>query len=297
MDLRQLRYVVKVAQLRSFSRAAAALHISQPALSRQVADFEAKHGSTVFDRTGHGVVPRPSALAMLREAEALLDHAASFARAITAPEGSMQSSIAFGVGPLVAGFLPPVIAAITAEAPRIRLQITIESAPVLVAALERGQIEFGVFSKELAPRARHLSVEPIGRVNIGYVARRGHPLAGRRNIDPIDLVGYPLGSATVPEHAPVKISEAALREPTIRCEQLSVLEETLRSSDMICRTSPDALGARIGGDLVVLDVRGWATRSQELALIASRGVALSPLAQRVVVMLRARLSHGNTAGR
>lgn len=51
MDIKQLRYFVEVARRRSFTAAAAALYVTQPALSRQIADLEDELGEVLFDRS------------------------------------------------------------------------------------------------------------------------------------------------------------------------------------------------------------------------------------------------------
>jgi LysR family nitrogen assimilation transcriptional regulator len=73
MDLTRLQYFVAVAEAGSFSRAAAALHMSQPALSRQVLLLEEEVGQRLFERTGRGVQPTESGLALLAHARGIFD--------------------------------------------------------------------------------------------------------------------------------------------------------------------------------------------------------------------------------
>jgi LysR family nitrogen assimilation transcriptional regulator len=73
MDLTRLQYFVAVAEAGSFSRAAAALHMSQPALSRQVLLLEEEVGQRLLERTGRGVLPTESGLALLAHARGIFD--------------------------------------------------------------------------------------------------------------------------------------------------------------------------------------------------------------------------------
>ena len=73
MDLRQLRYFVAIVEQGSFSRAAAFLHVSQPALSLHVRNMEADLGTTLLFRTPRGVEPTEAGMILLRHARIVMD--------------------------------------------------------------------------------------------------------------------------------------------------------------------------------------------------------------------------------
>ncbi|MGW4650006.1 LysR family transcriptional regulator, partial [Kitasatospora sp. NPDC004289] len=73
MELRTLRYFVAVAEERHVGRAAARLHLSQPALSRAVRQLEAELGAVLLDRSPRGVSPTPAGAVLLTEAREVLD--------------------------------------------------------------------------------------------------------------------------------------------------------------------------------------------------------------------------------
>lgn len=72
MELRQLTYFAKVAELRSVSRAAAALHLTQPSLSRQIQSLERELGCTLFHRTARGLAPTPQGRALRAQVDIVL---------------------------------------------------------------------------------------------------------------------------------------------------------------------------------------------------------------------------------
>src|SRR5215469_6826101 len=78
MELRHLRYFIAVAEERSFSRAAAKLHVSQPPLSRQIRDLEVELGVKLLDRNRQGVRLTRFGNAVLARARALISKADSF---------------------------------------------------------------------------------------------------------------------------------------------------------------------------------------------------------------------------
>ncbi|MCD2514057.1 LysR family transcriptional regulator [Comamonas endophytica] len=108
MDLTRLTYFVAVAEAGSFSRAAAALHLSQPALSRQVLLLEEELGQRLLERTGRGVVLTESGRALLQHAHGILALAAQ-------AESDMQERLRSPRGRVTIGLPPWVARAIAAD--------------------------------------------------------------------------------------------------------------------------------------------------------------------------------------
>lgn len=108
MDLTRLTYFVAVAEAGSFSRAAAALHLSQPALSRQVLLLEEELGQKLLERTGRGVVLTESGRALLQHAHGILALAAQ-------AESDMQERLRSPRGRVTIGLPPWVARAIAAD--------------------------------------------------------------------------------------------------------------------------------------------------------------------------------------
>jgi DNA-binding transcriptional LysR family regulator len=101
MELRHLRYFAAVAEALNFTRAAAHLHVAQPALSRQVADLEEELGVDLLRRTSHGVLLTAEGKLFLEEARAILkraDESVAKVRALARGE----------LGELQVGYVPPL---------------------------------------------------------------------------------------------------------------------------------------------------------------------------------------------
>ena len=108
MDLRRLEYFVAVAEAASFSKAAAALVMSQPALSQQVAALEQETGQRLLTRTGRGAEPTEAGIALLGHARAIFE-LAERARA------DMRERQLVPSGRITIGLPPRVAYAVTAE--------------------------------------------------------------------------------------------------------------------------------------------------------------------------------------
>ena len=72
MQFRQLRYFVKIVEAGSFSRAAATIHVAQPALSQQIAELEERLGLKLLQRSARGVTPTAAGEVLFREASSIL---------------------------------------------------------------------------------------------------------------------------------------------------------------------------------------------------------------------------------
>jgi DNA-binding transcriptional LysR family regulator len=160
MELRHLRYFLGVAEARSFSRAAARLNVTQPALSRQIRDLERELGIRLFDRTGRQVRLTPQGEDLLsRSRNALAEVEAIRDRARSLEEGR-AGILRLGATPqvlqsIVAGFLTryrrshPAVEVQLVEAGGVRLVSLVESGelhlalgPILASERVRDRVLF-----------------------------------------------------------------------------------------------------------------------------------------------------------
>jgi LysR family nitrogen assimilation transcriptional regulator len=97
MQYRQLRYYVKIVEAGSFSRAAALIHIAQPALSLQIAELEDYLGVSLLQRSARGVRPTPAGELLYREATAVLKHLEQIAGVVRSSGGVAQGVVSIGM--------------------------------------------------------------------------------------------------------------------------------------------------------------------------------------------------------
>lgn len=177
-DLRQLRHFVAVAERLHFGRAAAALHMSQPPLSRSIRELESRVGATLLARTRRRVELTPEGVRFLEEARRLL---AQLERAVH-EVGQMASGAG---GRLRLGFvsladygvLPGLLKRFKAARPGVHLALREMLSPEQAAALAAGELDFGLLLPPVdAPGLEHLVMQ---RERFLAALPSRHPLARR----------------------------------------------------------------------------------------------------------------------
>jgi DNA-binding transcriptional LysR family regulator len=187
LDLRKLRYFVAVAESLHFGRAAQALHIAQPALSRQIRALERDVGTPLLTRDSHGVALTDAGRQLLVDAGPLLASAqAARRRATAAARGSQRLMVGFRAGIPVA----PAVQLFAARHPDVvvdvqRIEWDDQASMLLDGRIDVAYVRLPI--DETGLRVAPLFTEP--RV---AVLPAGHPLAGREQITEADLAGEPL---------------------------------------------------------------------------------------------------------
>ncbi len=159
-ELRQLRHFVAVAERLHFGRAAAALHISQPPLSRSIRDLETRVGATLLARTRRRVELTPEGARFLEEAKRVLqqlDHAVlEVARMAAGDSGRLRLGF---VSLADYGVLPGLLKAYKAARPGVALALREMLSPEQAAALAAGELDFGLLLPPVAGELEHIVVQ------------------------------------------------------------------------------------------------------------------------------------------
>jgi LysR family carnitine catabolism transcriptional activator len=192
LGLRELHAFLVLAEQRSFTRAAALCHLSQPAFSALVRALEHTVGARLFDRTtrsveltAEGRVLIEPARRMLRDADAMLadvrDHAAR-----------RRGRVAIALLPsLAAGWLPPLLARFHRQHPGIEIDVADVLSDACIERVRAGSADFALASTRTATPELH--TEEFCRDQFHLVCPRGHALAKRRGrIELKDLAPYPI---------------------------------------------------------------------------------------------------------
>ena len=181
MNLRDLQYLVALADLRHFGRAAEACHVSQPTLSTQVRKLEEELGVALVERAPRQVILTAAGVDIVERARRVLAEVAQMretARRTTDPEaGSIRLGLFPTLGPYL---LPHVVPSLRARFPRLELLLVEEKTEVLLAMLRAGRLDAAVLALPLHEEWLHC--EPLFEEPFMLAVPRGHPLSKRREL-------------------------------------------------------------------------------------------------------------------
>jgi LysR family hydrogen peroxide-inducible transcriptional activator len=151
MELHQLRYLVAVADNRSFTAAAELCHVSQPTLSHQIKKLEEEVGEPLLQRRKKGAYLTPLGERVYRHAHDILKNVESVQQAASAFSHSVQGLLKIGVIPTIAPYLLPGLLRLSQKRhPGINFQITEEPTEHLLASLGNGALDLAILSPPIA---------------------------------------------------------------------------------------------------------------------------------------------------
>jgi LysR family hydrogen peroxide-inducible transcriptional activator len=179
--LRQLEYLIAVADLKHFGRAAQASHISQPTLSQQLRALEERLGVVLIERRLSGAELTPVGREIAERARALVVGVRDIRDLARRARDGAAGTIRFGVTPTLGPYLMPgIIAELHREQPDLRLYIREGIPEDQVLELTRGRLD--MLLGPLPIEGDDLQVEPLFRERLILVAPHDHPLV---DVDPL----------------------------------------------------------------------------------------------------------------
>ncbi|MGW5046943.1 LysR family transcriptional regulator [Streptomyces griseoluteus] len=184
MDLQQMRYVLAVAETRSFTRAAEQCHIVQSALSHQVARLEKELGARLFDRTSRWVRLTTAGEAFLPAARQALEAAERARAEVAAATGEIRGRLTVGSIPTVAAVdLPAVIRSYHQRYPQVQFGLRTGSSELLVEQVREGTLDAAFLGVLPGFRPQGVRDKKLGHGQHVAVVAPGHPLTMHREVD------------------------------------------------------------------------------------------------------------------
>lgn len=193
MELRHLRYFVAVGEAENVSHAALTLHVSQPALSRQIRDLEDELGFALLERAAHSVKLTASGRVFLKESKAVLERVGeAVERARSAvPSGRGELHVGYAMSPTVR-ILPPALRAFQAERPGVKVRLHDLSTTEMLSGLRSGRLQLAIVVCPAPQRLRGLEFEALATGEMILAMSPRHPLARRREVTVREAAAQPL---------------------------------------------------------------------------------------------------------
>lgn len=193
MDLRELEYFLMVAEELNFTRAAQNLHVSQPTLSRQIAQLEETLGATLLNRNNKVLELTEEGFLLKRRAQEMLELYEKTTQEIKRNSSeNIEGTISIGVGVLKSvSLLITMIREFRKKYPLVNFDILTITADVASERLEQGLLDVGMLIEPVSLEKFNYLRMP-GREEMGVLMRDDDVLADKDNIKPTDLLNKPL---------------------------------------------------------------------------------------------------------
>src|SRR6185437_14693432 len=194
MELRHLRYFVAVAELENVSRAALKLHVSQPALSKEIRDLEDDVGFNLLERTAKSVRLTDAGRAFLNEARAVLQHADEAVKKARAVAKAEPTELHVGYSPMpTAEILPKTLRAFQQAMPNVHVRSHDWTNKDILDGIRDGRLQLGLIVPPTKASALHdVRYERLFQERVGVAVAPQHPFARRRAIPITEVAAEPL---------------------------------------------------------------------------------------------------------
>jgi DNA-binding transcriptional LysR family regulator len=189
MELRHLRYFIAVAEAGSVVKAARALNLAQPALSRQIQDLERLLGVTLLERLPHGVQLTRAGKGFLNDARRTLVSAKRAATRVRAAHGTARETLRLGYGELLSNWreLAESMFLFRTAHPKVEIESQHMTGPQIRSALREDRIDVGVVGVAKWPPRGLEGARLLDAWQTGALLPAGHPVAARDKVRIADL--------------------------------------------------------------------------------------------------------------
>ena len=198
MDLRELRTFVAVADLGTVSRAAEQLHITQPALSRQIADLEEELGLRLFDRVGRRLLLTSEGAQLLKECRGLLNYSRALREQAEGLKRGDAGLLRVSASPhLIEGLFPEFLREYAKRYPNVHVRLIEAIGPQMFELLEKGELHLvQAVARALAPDDRRFGAFALAPMEMLAACHPSLKLGKGGSVEIQALAPHPLLQAT-----------------------------------------------------------------------------------------------------
>jgi LysR family transcriptional regulator, regulator for metE and metH len=255
LEVRELKLMRALADARSTARAAALLHLTQPAISRALLALEGKLETLLFERSPRGLALTPAGRRLLEGSEQILTELLDLEERVRKPAVEPARLRIVCECYTAYHWLPSALRRLRESLPEFDVRLKVEHTDAPVAALEAGEIDAALLTTARVPRGP-LRECPLFTDEVVFVMAPSHPLANKKALSRADLrANTLLSSRPPPAESHWFMNEVFGRaRPKLRFERLPLTEailEMARAGMGVAVQSEWIVGPHLGGpDLV-----------------------------------------------
>jgi len=287
VTLRQLQVFEAVARLGSFSRAAEEIHVTQPAVSKQVRQLQEEVGLPLLEQVGRQVGLTDAGRELLATCSDWLDTWNRFEQSIADLKGLKQGRLRIAVVTTAKYFMPRVLGPFCGQYPGIDVSLEVINRNRLLERLGHNADDLYVMG--VPPEGWEIESQPLVENNLVVIAPRGHPLAGRRRIPFAQLadetfIAREEGSGTRMTVERVFAEKGVHFHIRMELGSNEAIKQAVAGGLGLAVLSQNTFGDPAAEELAVLDVTGFPVR-RSWYIVWPRGKQLSVVAATFVDFL------------
>ena len=289
MELRELQYFEAVAHHGHFGRAAEALCLTQPAVTKAINRLEESLGARLFDRLKTGAVLTPAGKAVLKQAERVRRAVEDTVKQAQEYTTGASGHIRIGAAPTMAQYLLPSLCRhLLEKSAGLTLEARIGTSRRLRQLLEAGEVD--LLLGPIHPLHPELSAVPVVEDHVVVVAAREHPIFDRPRIQLADLLAYewvlPFSSDATEErdwlNGVFRSKHLDLPRVQIETDSVTLLPRLIAETQLLSFITRRNLGVgRIGAPLREVPLQ-TTTLTRHFGILYKRDGYLSPATKHVV---------------
>lgn len=284
MNIQQLRHFIALAEKGNFTRAAQHVNLTQPALSRSIAQLEAELGMKLVDRIGKRCEVTAFGNVVLDHARRVLFETEELYRVVKQQHEGSAGRIRIGLGSTPSALLTaPLLSRFSTTNPSLHILLMRGSIPLQVQALRDRTLDMLVVEIRGVPATADLSIELLPELRTGFLSNPTHPLVKRQQVDFSTLRSWPLATTML---APEQIRNMVAtygpqahpdESVTFHSDAIDGLLQTVLNSETVyygvLAPAHDLIET---GQLVEVDVQPTSNRSQ-FAIVRLSGRSQPPM--------------------
>ena len=238
IDIKRLRYIVEIARCESITTAAEMLSLTQPALTRSVAEVEAELGTKLFHRMPRGVQLTEAGQRFVQRARQVIVDVDDLIHDIKDSSDALSGRLRIGMAPAAySEFALPELTTIAEHHPEVRIDLIGGSVQEMCPRLLRGELNLLIGPLSYLKRWKELDIVEVRKQHLAVLLKKDHPLSKQAKVQEAELLSYPV---ILPSSVEPLYSDTAQRyahhemhppQPRYTCDSFETVKALLNASD------------------------------------------------------------------